>query len=84
MGLYNSKRRKRGSKEFLHFCMQYFRQALLLNYTMKELVYLEPSFDNFKLEKFALLFMVAIVFLSIKKLKMPSIILSETEIALLF
>lgn len=40
-------------KNFLHFCMQYFRQALLLNYTANELVYLEPSFDNFKLEKFA-------------------------------
>jgi len=40
-------------KSFLHFCMQYFRQALLLNYTANELVYLEPTFDSFKLEKFA-------------------------------
>ena len=40
-------------KNFLHFCMQYFRQALLLNYTANELVYLEPTFENFKLEKFA-------------------------------
>jgi len=40
-------------KNFLHFCMQYFRQALLLNYTANELVYLEPTFDSFKLEKFA-------------------------------
>lgn len=40
-------------KNFLHFCMQYFRQALLVNYATNDLVYLEPTFENFKLEKFA-------------------------------
>ena len=40
-------------KKFLHFCLNYFRQALLLNYKADELVYLEPKSDDFKLEKFA-------------------------------
>lgn len=40
-------------KNFLQFCIQFFRQTLLLNYQTKDLVYLEPSFENFKLEKFA-------------------------------
>jgi DNA polymerase-3 subunit delta' len=40
-------------KNFLQFCIQFFRQALLLNYQATNLVYLEPNFENFKLEKFA-------------------------------
>jgi DNA polymerase-3 subunit delta' len=40
-------------KKFLAFCLNYFRQALLLNYKADELVYLEPKSDSFKLEKFA-------------------------------
>ena len=40
-------------KQFLHFCLNFFRQALLLNYSASELVYLEPKTDSFKLEKFA-------------------------------
>lgn len=40
-------------KNFLLFCIQFFRQALLLNYQATDLVYLEPNFENFKLEKFA-------------------------------
>lgn len=40
-------------KKFLGFCLNYFRQALLLNYKAGELVYLEPKSDDFKLEKFA-------------------------------
>lgn len=48
-----SKEGREVQKNFLFFCMQYFRQALLLNYKAKELVYLEPTFENFKLEKFA-------------------------------
>mgnify|MGYP003741226035 CR=1 FL=1 len=40
-------------KQFLHFCINYFRQAMLLNYKAKKLVYLEPKSDSFKLEKFA-------------------------------
>jgi DNA polymerase-3 subunit delta' len=40
-------------KNFLQFCIQFFRQALLLNYQATNLAYLEPNFENFKLEKFA-------------------------------
>jgi DNA polymerase-3 subunit delta' len=40
-------------KQFLLFCLSYFRQAFLLNYQANELVYLEPQVDNFKLENFA-------------------------------
>jgi DNA polymerase-3 subunit delta' len=40
-------------KRFLQYCIQYFRQALLLNYGVKKLVFLEPKSDSFKLDKFA-------------------------------
>ncbi|MFV0539641.1 MAG: DNA polymerase III subunit delta' [Aestuariibaculum sp.] len=40
-------------KQFLHFCLDLFRQALLLNYSSSNLVYFEPKADNFKLENFA-------------------------------
>lgn len=40
-------------KKFLSFCLDYFRQALLLNYKANELVFLEPKSENFKLENFA-------------------------------
>lgn len=40
-------------KQFLNFCIDFFRQALLLNYNAKDLVYFEPKTENFKLEKFA-------------------------------
>lgn len=40
-------------KKFLAFCLNYFRQALLLNYNASDLVYLEPRSENFQLEKFA-------------------------------
>jgi len=40
-------------KKFLRFCLNYFRQALLMNYKADELVYLEPKSESFKLEKFA-------------------------------
>lgn len=40
-------------KKFLAFCLNYFRQALLLNYGANDLVYLEPRSENFQLEKFA-------------------------------
>ena len=40
-------------KQFLSFCLNYFRQALMLNYNAKSLVYLEPQSEGFKLEKFA-------------------------------
>lgn len=40
-------------KLFLNYCLDFFRQALLLNYTAKDLVYLEPETANFSLDKFA-------------------------------
>ncbi len=40
-------------KKFLQFCIEMFRQALLLNYETNDLVYLEPKVEKFKLENFA-------------------------------
>ena len=40
-------------KQFLQFCLDFFRQALLYNYQANDLVFMEPKSDNFKLEKFA-------------------------------
>jgi DNA polymerase-3 subunit delta' len=40
-------------KKFLAFCLNYFRQALLLNYKANDLVYLEPKSESFKIENFA-------------------------------
>ncbi len=40
-------------KKFLNFCIDIFRQALLLNYQATPLVYFEPKVDKFKLENFA-------------------------------
>ena len=40
-------------KKFLNYCIELFRQALLLNYQTTELVYMEPKIDKFKLENFA-------------------------------
>ncbi|CAM3959864.1 ATP-binding protein [Flavobacterium weaverense] len=40
-------------KKFLHFCIDMFRQALLLNYQTPSLVYIEPQVEKFKLENFA-------------------------------
>jgi DNA polymerase-3 subunit delta' len=40
-------------KKFLHFCIEMFRQALLLNYQADKLVYLETNVANFNLNKFA-------------------------------
>jgi DNA polymerase-3 subunit delta' len=40
-------------KQFLLFCLDFFRQAMLLNYNAPELVYMEPKSKNFKLENFA-------------------------------
>lgn len=39
-------------KQFLNFCLDFFRQALLLNYKANDLVFMEPK-SSFKLEKFA-------------------------------
>jgi DNA polymerase-3 subunit delta' len=40
-------------KKFLEFCIEMFRQALLINYETQSLVYFEPRVDKFKLENFA-------------------------------
>lgn len=40
-------------KKFLHYCIDMFRQALLLNYQTTSLVYMEPKIEKFKLENFA-------------------------------
>jgi DNA polymerase-3 subunit delta' len=40
-------------KKFLEFCIEMFRQALLLNYESPSLVYLEPKVEKFKLVNFA-------------------------------
>ncbi len=40
-------------KNFLQYCLQFFRQAMLKNYKADELVFLEPKTSNFNLEKFA-------------------------------
>lgn len=44
---------REAQKKFLHFCIDMFRQALLLNYQSPSLVYFEPKVDKFKLENFA-------------------------------
>lgn len=40
-------------KQFLHYCIDFFRQALLLNYKSESLIFLEPTTNNFELKKFA-------------------------------
>lgn len=40
-------------KQFLTYCIEMFRQALLINYHSKNLVYYQTSVDKFELEKFA-------------------------------
>ncbi|MHC5201086.1 DNA polymerase III subunit [Myroides sp. LJL119] len=40
-------------KSFLDFCIELFRQALLLNYKAANLVYYQTTVENFKLENFA-------------------------------
>ncbi|EGV43158.1 DNA polymerase III subunit delta' [Bizionia argentinensis JUB59] len=40
-------------KQFLLFCLNFFRQAMLLNYGAEDLVFLEPKTDGFKLKNFA-------------------------------
>jgi DNA polymerase-3 subunit delta' len=44
---------REAQKQFLNFCIDMFRQALLINYNARELVYMEPSVEKFKLENFA-------------------------------
>ncbi|MCK5816288.1 MAG: DNA polymerase III subunit delta' [Flavobacteriaceae bacterium] len=40
-------------KQFLTYCLQFFRQALLLNYKAPSLVFLETKSESFQLKKFA-------------------------------
>lgn len=40
-------------KQFLQYCLHFFRQALLLNYGTPDLVFLETQTANFNIEKFA-------------------------------
>lgn len=44
---------REAQKKFLTFCIDVFRQAMLLNYQAEPLVYFEPSVEKFKLENFA-------------------------------
>jgi DNA polymerase III subunit delta' len=44
---------RESQKKFLSFCIDVFRQALLLNYQTEKLVYFEPKVNGFTLEKFA-------------------------------
>ena len=40
-------------KQFLHYCIEFFRQALLYNYSSTDLVYLDEGLEGFELKKFA-------------------------------
>jgi DNA polymerase-3 subunit delta' len=40
-------------KQFLQYCIQFFRQAMLYNYKAHDLVFMETRIEGFKLEKFA-------------------------------
>ena len=40
-------------KRFLQYCLQFFRQAMLLNYSSEEIVFLETETVGFDLKKFA-------------------------------
>ncbi|MBL4604800.1 MAG: DNA polymerase III subunit delta', partial [Flavobacteriaceae bacterium] len=48
-----SKSGRETQKLFLTYCLQFFRQALLLNYKSPELVFLETQTPKFDLQKFA-------------------------------
>ena len=44
---------REAQKKFLNYCIEMFRQALMLNYQAEKLVYIEPTVEKFKLENFA-------------------------------
>lgn len=44
---------RENQKSFLLYCLDFFRQALLLNYKAEGLVYMQPQTANFKLKNFA-------------------------------
>jgi hypothetical protein len=71
-------------KKFLQFCIEMFRQALMMNYETKALVYFEPKVDKFKLEKFAPLSMEIILMLFLKNSLTLCITWNVTEMLKLF
>ena len=44
---------RENQKQFLEYCLQFFRQALLLNYKSPQLVFLETQSPKFNLKNFA-------------------------------
>lgn len=44
---------REAQKQFLQYCLEVFRQALLLHYGTEELVYMEMKDESFRLPKFA-------------------------------
>ncbi len=48
-----AKKGRETQKQFLHFCADFFRQSLLLNYGAEQLVYIETKTKNFELKNFA-------------------------------
>lgn len=48
-----SKLGRETQKKFLLYCIEMFRQALLLNYQAPTLVYVQPKIEKFQLENFA-------------------------------
>jgi DNA polymerase-3 subunit delta' len=48
-----STKNREEQKNFLSYCLHFFRQALLLNYNTLQLVYIQPKEPKFSLEKFA-------------------------------
>jgi DNA polymerase-3 subunit delta' len=48
-----AKTNRETQKNFLLYCMDFFRQAMLSNYGTENLVYLSPQTENFSLDKFA-------------------------------
>ena len=48
-----SKTSRETQKQFLQYCLHFFRQALLLNYKAEKLVYLETKTPKFDLKNFA-------------------------------
>lgn len=48
-----AKTNRETQKKFLGYCLDVFRQALLLNYQAQELVFMDFETEDFKLEKFA-------------------------------
>ena len=48
-----SKTGRETQKRFLNYCLQFFRQAMLLNYKASDLVFLETKTEGFNINKFA-------------------------------